>query len=514
VTLSDDHAAAAADPQDTGGRWTVGRVIGVVVGSILGLVGLGLLAGGVVLTWAALTDRDDDGFVHTDTERFSSGGFAITSDDIDLGSDTEAGDWGLDVGDLVRVRVRATTADPAAPVFVGIARTNDVDAYLAGVPHDVVRDVDWDPFRLDYRAVPGAAEPAAPTEQTIWVASTTGTARQEIVWEPENGSWTVILMNADAARGVAADVEIGVEIRHIWVIVASLLGGGVLLLAGGVALIIAMSRAATRPSVPPPGAPPAEVEGLPTAPEPGVAVLLPLASATVEDPVVVTGRLDEPLSRWLWLVKWLLAIPHLVVLAVLWVVALLLTLIAGVAILFTGRYPQGILGFTSGVLRWTWRVVYYATGVLGTDRYPPFTLGPVPDYPATLDVAPPPPLSRGLVLVKWWLLAIPHYAVIATIGTGWWWGLLRIDRWSFSERSAWAGGLLGILVVIAGVRLLFTGRYPREMFDLIMGLNRWIFRVAGYALLMTDRYPPFRLDQGGAPTRSTRAETTADLTAP
>jgi hypothetical protein len=498
VTASDDHAASPVSPPPSEGRWTAGRVIGVVIGSILGVVGLAVLAGGVVLMWAALTQRDDEGFVHTDTERVSSGGFAITSDDIDLSSGTEPGDWGFDVGDFVRVRVRASSADAAQPVFVGIARTADVDAYLAGVPHDVVRDVDWDPFRLDYRTVAGTTEPAAPTDQSIWVAETSGTARQELVWEPEDGSWTVVLMNADAARGVAADVEIGVEIRHLWVIVAVLLGSGALLLGGGVALIIVMSRAATRRPIPPSGAPPTGAPAVPTALEPTSAAPPPPARATVEEPVAVAGRLDEPLSRWLWLVKWLLAIPHLVVLAILWIVALVLTVIAGVAILFTGRYPRGIFGFTSGVLRWTWRVVYYATGVLGTDRYPPFSLGPTPDYPATLDVADPPRLSRGLVLVKWWLLAIPQYFVIGIIGTGWWWGVLRIDRWSFFDRSAWTGGLLGILVLVAAVRLLFTGRYPREMFDLIMGLNRWVFRVAAYVLLMTDRYPPFRLDQGGS----------------
>lgn len=133
------------------------------------------------------------------------------------------------------------------------------------------------------------------------------------------------------------------------------------------------------------------------------------------------------------------------------------------------------------------------TGGLGTDRYPPFTFGPEPGYPATLEVAYPDRLSHGLVLVKWWLLAIPHFLVLVFIvggGVGWWW-------WD-TNSAVWSGGLLGILVFIAAVILLFTGRYPKPLFDLIIGLNRWAFRVFGYVALMTDDYPPFRLDQGGS----------------
>jgi len=208
-------------------------------------------------------------------------------------------------------------------------------------------------------------------------------------------------------------------------------------------------------------------------------------------PVRVDARLDAPLSRWLWLVKWVLVIPHLVVLMFLWAAFAVVTVVAFVAILVAGRYPRTIFDFTLGVLRWSWRVSYYATGAFGTDRYPPFSLGAEPDYPATLDIAYPEHLSRGLVLVKWWLLAIPHYLVLGFLLGG---GGYLVTRSGGSS----GGGLIGLLVLIAVVILLFTGRYPRGLFDLVLGLDRWVLRVAAYVALMTDSYPPFRLDLGGA----------------
>ena len=209
-------------------------------------------------------------------------------------------------------------------------------------------------------------------------------------------------------------------------------------------------------------------------------------------PVRVDATLDSPLSRWLWLVKWLLAIPHYIVLVFLWVAFVVLSVVAFFAILFTGRYPRGIFDFNVGVLRWTWRVQYYTYGALATDRYPPFTLDDRPDYPARLDIAYPERLSHGLVLVKW-LLGIPHYIIVGLfVGGGAWFA------WQAGNDSAnWTGGgLIGLLVLIAAVALAFTGRYPRTLYDFVLGLNRWVLRVAAYGALMTDAYPPFRLDMG------------------
>ena len=193
------------------------------------------------------------------------------------------------------------------------------------------------------------------------------------------------------------------------------------------------------------------------------------------NPVRVTARLDDPLSRWLWLVKWLLVVPHLIVLTFLWIAFGVLSIVAFFAILVTGHYPRTIFEFNLGVLRWTWRTIYYCYGALGTDRYPPFTLGPAPDYPATLDIAYPQHLTRGLVLVKW-LLALPHYVIIAFfVGGG------GYAAYTAGTSGSWtSGGLIGLLVLIAGITLLVTGRYPRGVFDLLLGMNRWVLRVAAY----------------------------------
>ncbi|MGH3063095.1 MAG: DUF4389 domain-containing protein [Gaiellaceae bacterium] len=212
-------------------------------------------------------------------------------------------------------------------------------------------------------------------------------------------------------------------------------------------------------------------------------------------PVRIEGQLDTGLSRWLWLVKWILAIPHYIVLAFLWLTLLVLTIVAFFAILFTGRYPRGIFDFNVGVLRWTWRVAFYSYGALGTDRYPPFTLDDVPDYPARLEIAYPEQLSRGLVLVKWWLLAIPQYIVTGIFLGGGSYAASQVDDWFWG--IGFETGLIGILVLFAGVALLFTTRYPGGLFDFVVGLDRWVARVAAYVLLMRDEYPPFRLDQGG-----------------
>jgi hypothetical protein len=198
-------------------------------------------------------------------------------------------------------------------------------------------------------------------------------------------------------------------------------------------------------------------------------------------PATLDARLDEPLSRWKWLVKWILAIPHYVVLAFLWIAFVLVTVGAFFAILFTGRYPRGMFEFNVGVLRWTWRVGYYSATALGTDRYPPFSLGAEPDYPATLDVEYPAELSHWKPLVKW-LFAIPQLCVVGLFMGG------------LHFAAVWSPGLVGILTVVGIVIYAFRRVYPDEIFGFVIGMARWSFRVGAYVALMRDEYPPFRLE--------------------
>src|SRR5205823_5272948 len=203
---------------------------------------------------------------------------------------------------------------------------------------------------------------------------------------------------------------------------------------------------------------------------------------TTSYPLQLTGELSPRLSRGLWLVKWLLAIPHFIVLLFLWIAFVAVSIIAFFAILFSGRYPRALFDFNVGVLRWTWRVSFYSFSALATDRYPPFSLRPDPTYPAELAVDHPERLSRGLVLVKWWLLAIPHYLIVAVFGGG----LAGVLGWGSNRGAHWelaGGGLIGIIVIIAAVILLVRGRYPEPLFDFAMGMNRWSYRVAAYVTL-------------------------------
>ncbi len=455
------------------------RLISLVLASIIAMIGLGLLAAGAGLGWAHGSQRDDAGFFTTSNERFETDSFALTSDEIDLGQ-SGPDVWWAD-RDLATIRITVDNAD-ARPVFVGIGPQPEVEAYLAGIPHDDITDVNFHRFSVDYRRenAGGTSTPAPPADQAFWVAQASGEAGQRLTWDLEPGNWAIVVMNADATTNVVADIELGGQVGYLVPIAIGLVIGGIVLLTGAAAMIIGgvgRAQVASDTAVPLP-----------------IGAAQPVAQQTslAAYPLRLEGHLDPDLSRWKWLFKWFLAIPHYVVLAFLWVAFVVLTFVAFFAILFTNRYPRSIFEFNAGVLRWTWRVAYYATNVLGTDRYPPFTLAGV-EYPARLDLDYPERLSRGLVLVKSWLLAIPHLLIVWASTANW--GTGGIDE---GARFVFSGGLLGLVVMIAMIILLVTGRYPVGLYNLTMGAMRWTYRVIAYIALMTDDYPPFRLDQGGS----------------
>jgi uncharacterized protein DUF4389 len=445
----------------------------IVLRSIVGLIALALLASAGGLLWGNQTQRDSGGYFTGSAHRVASESFAVTHDGVDI----QHLPGFLDDGKLVRIRIDARS-ESGLPLFVGVARERDVHTYLTNVAHSNLRNYNVAPEDQKYDSVGGTARPAPPASQHIWVASAKGPER--FTWNPREGNWSVVLMNADGSKGVTADVTLGAKVGYLGWLTAALIALGGALLGLAVFLIVRGGRGRDGEKAPASTSPAAES---------GPSAVAP-ASAY---PAMLAAKLEEPLNRWLWLVKWLLAIPHLIVLAILWLAFVAFSVVAWFAVVVTGRYPRAIFDFNLGVLRWTWRVSYYGYGALGTDRYPPFSLEREPEYPATLDVAYPGVQSRLTALGRL-VLAFPHLLIVGVfVGGGAYW-LDHASGWNFT--SPWSG-LIGLLALIAGFALLFTGRYPRGLFDLVVGLNRWVLRVVAYAALMTDEYPPFRFDGGG-----------------
>lgn len=215
------------------------RIISLVIGSLLVLVGFGLLAGGGVLFWALGTQRDDAGYFTTSTQRFTTDSHALTSDKIDLGDPgpNAFGDW---ANASVRIRVGNSGT---GETFVGIAPEADIETYLAGVAHDDITTTERFGGSTDvtYRREnpDGSVTPSPPATQTFWVAQTVGAGTHDIVWQVEGGSWAIVVMNADGTANVAADVQVGASVDHLPAIATGLSLGGLVILAGGGALIIA-----------------------------------------------------------------------------------------------------------------------------------------------------------------------------------------------------------------------------------------------------------------------------------
>jgi hypothetical protein len=226
---------------------SVGRVVLIVLGSIGVLFGLALLAGGGFLLWADRTQRED-GYLTTPTERFATPTYALTRTRLDVDTDGEG--WVLNDSWFGKVRIRGESLGDKT-LFIGIGSEPAVARYLGSVAHASVEDVDFDPFRVTYLPITGGAPEGPPTEQRFWAASASGVGTQTLTWKVREGDWSVVLMNADGSRGVAADVDLGAKLSFLLWVAIGLLIGGVLVCGGSTALIVLAARRPRPPPVPP-----------------------------------------------------------------------------------------------------------------------------------------------------------------------------------------------------------------------------------------------------------------------
>jgi hypothetical protein len=219
------------------------RVAAIVAGAVAGLIGFALLVGGGALLWGN-TKKGDDGYLSSAKHRFSAGSYAIVSGDMDINSD--APKW-LVRDHLGNIRVKATSQKP---LFVGVAPTRDVNAYLSQTAHASVANLDFWPFSVDYDRHGGTARPLAPAEQGFWAASAHGSGTQTVTWKVRHGNWSIVVMNADGSRGVDAQVSAAANLPILSGIAWSTLGVGIVFLAGAALLIVVGTRGGRRPQAP------------------------------------------------------------------------------------------------------------------------------------------------------------------------------------------------------------------------------------------------------------------------
>jgi hypothetical protein len=234
-------------------RWGAGRVVVLVLGILILLPGIGLLAGGAALFWSDRADRTDDGYLFSARDAFSTGGYALASERIDL---VTGADWFPLSAALGTARIEVTAADPTADLFIGIAPLADGSAYLEGVERTVIADVGVDASPADQVLVPGGAPSGPPTDQDFWAAQSSGPGAQQISWKPAQGAWMLVVMNADGSARVSVDARIGATVPALGGLAWVLLGAGLCCVLIGVP-VIALAirrRPAGRPGPRPGGA--------------------------------------------------------------------------------------------------------------------------------------------------------------------------------------------------------------------------------------------------------------------
>jgi hypothetical protein len=209
-----------------------GRVVAIVIGVLLLLPGLGLLLAGGALLWADWTGRSD-GYVVTPDEVFTSQGYALVSERIELRTDA---DWVPVAAGLGTARVEVT-GPGQDEIFVGIAPVTDATAYLGDVQRTVIDDLGFDQPASRADEIQGGAPSGPPAEQDIWTAQTSGAGTQQLSWEPAEGDWMLVVMNADGSPGLQVEARAGAEFPALAGIGWGVLVGGVFLTAIAVLLL-------------------------------------------------------------------------------------------------------------------------------------------------------------------------------------------------------------------------------------------------------------------------------------
>lgn len=233
------NSSSAWVPPPPPARWGPGRVIAVVLGALLLLPAIGLVTGGGMLLWADTWGRADDGYLVTATDDFSTPGYAMQSDRIDLETDA---DWVPLSAALGTARMEVTSARAGEGVFLGVGPTADVEAYLDGVERTVIDDMGLDTSAADQELIPGGAPAGPPTEQDFWTAAAGGPGTQLLSWEPADGSWTLVIMNADGSAGVSVDARIGATAPALGGLAWAVFGVGLFLCLVGVLLLALAAR--------------------------------------------------------------------------------------------------------------------------------------------------------------------------------------------------------------------------------------------------------------------------------
>ncbi len=218
------------------------RIATFVAAGLIGLFSLGLLAAGGLMLWGD-AQKDEHGFISTATERYATTTYAMATENLD--ADTAGGDWVFERDRWGKIRIEVTPRGDK-PLFVGIARTDDVADYLRGTNHALVTDVEYSPFRADYRELAGDARPERPAAQSFWAASAHGAGLQAITWEVQDGDWSIVVMNEDASAAVDAGVKAGADVPFLRGAGWGALLAGVVTLAFAAALTALGVRATRR----------------------------------------------------------------------------------------------------------------------------------------------------------------------------------------------------------------------------------------------------------------------------